>query len=130
MTLLDFGEQCVLISPFKQKEQQGKKWALRNIKLRISRKLIYVKGLLMCISCYNNDGLEIADVQEHLKNMAMIKPLDLLLKVCLENNVEENDLVDLLSAYDAFLGILNDSQKRDTLTNLEMVKAYENEFSM
>lgn len=111
---------------YKQKEQQGKKWALRNIKLRISRKLIYVKGLLMCISCYNNDKLKIEDIEEHLKNMATMKPLDLLIKVCLENQVDETDLVELLSAYDEFLQLLNDNKKRKVLTNLEMLEVYEN----
>lgn len=35
----------------KHREQDGKKWALRNAKLRLSRKLIYASGLAFCFSC-------------------------------------------------------------------------------
>lgn len=35
----------------KHREQDGKKWALRNAKLRLSRKLIYASGLAFCLSC-------------------------------------------------------------------------------
>ena len=43
----------------KEWEQGGKKWALRNIKLRMSRKLIFVSGFLTMFSCYLNPALEI-----------------------------------------------------------------------
>lgn len=35
----------------KHHEQAGKKWALRNSKLRFSRKLLYASGLAFCLSC-------------------------------------------------------------------------------
>ena len=35
----------------KHREQDGYKWALRNAKLRLSRKLIYASGLAFCLSC-------------------------------------------------------------------------------
>ena len=35
----------------KHREQDGKKWAIRNAKLRFSRKLIYASGLAFCLSC-------------------------------------------------------------------------------
>jgi hypothetical protein len=35
----------------KHREQDGKGWAMRNAKLRMSRKLIYASGLAFCLSC-------------------------------------------------------------------------------
>lgn len=35
----------------KHREQDGRNWALRNAKLRMSRKLIYASGLAFCLSC-------------------------------------------------------------------------------
>jgi predicted nucleotidyltransferase len=113
---------------YKQKEQQGEKWALRNIKLRTSRKLIYVKGLLMCFSCYNNDSLTTTEeIENHLTELAAMKPIDILIKVCLDASLDENELVNILTAYDKFLGILSDSDERKKLIGLKMTKVYDDE---
>lgn len=112
---------------YKQKEQQGKKWALRNVKLRISRKLIYVKGFLMCFSCYKNGVSNKQDVENHLVELAAMKPLDVVIKICTEAGVDERHLVDLFTAYDKFLALLNDDTVRGKLERIKMLKAYESE---
>lgn len=125
--LIRFWRTMCVDFAYKQRQQQGKKWALRNIKLRISRKLIFVKGLLMCISCYNNEDLLVENLEEHLKELSVMKPLDVLLKVCCDNNIDEVDLVNLLTVYDEFLGLLNDHDVRKELTELEMLEVYDNQ---
>lgn len=103
-------------------------WAIRNIKLRFSRKLIYVWGLLACFSwdLFPPDGASRGEeiettgerLVEHVLDQTRIAPLDLLARFL----VERTDCTlgePLFGAYDRFLAALADPAQRDHLTLLE-----------
>jgi hypothetical protein len=111
---------------YKQREQLGSKWALRNIKLRMSRKLIFVKGLLMCFSCYGNGELKNKDhVKDYLTSMVLTRPLDFIISVLLDNKANEESLLKLLDSYDEFITILDTSDIREHLKKLNMYEVYD-----
>ena len=105
---------------------QGSGWALRTVKLRMSRKQIYAAGLLSCFSC----GIEFADgepeipgagtlrVVEHLEGLVRKTPLDIVARFVLQYFGELSGQARVLfGAYDDFLGLLGD-WRRDHLKSL------------
>jgi hypothetical protein len=50
----------------KHQEQDGHKWAIRNAKLRFSRKLLYTAGLAFCFSCHLDPPTSRRDAQPDL----------------------------------------------------------------
>jgi predicted nucleotidyltransferase len=112
---------------YKQRTRGGDGFALRTIKLRISRKLIYIAGLLSCFS-YELD-LDPAlrrtmfsggplPALAHLKASMMRSPLEITAGALLlfpELDLHSNAL---FSAYDDFLGLLADDDKRGILKNM------------
>jgi hypothetical protein len=108
----------------KQTEQGGKKWALRNIKLRISRKLIYTKGLLMCFNSYNEPSMTTDDVKDNLRKIVFRKPLHFVVDSLISHGINERHILDLLDAYDLFLEMLHNEEVRNHLASLNMNNAY------
>lgn len=102
-------------------------WAIRNVKLRFSRKLIYVWGLLACFSWdlfppRDGEMIEPVDMPErlaeHVLEQTRLTPLDLLSRML----VERTDLslaADLIDTYDLFLEALSDPEKRQHLGELK-----------
>jgi hypothetical protein len=118
----------------KEWEQGGEKWALRNIKLRMSRKLLFVSGLLTVFSCFDNRDLMARfdpddtesykrEMQRQLMQFALLTPLDILISQFMRVSLED-EAAKLLDAYDVFLHKLNDSRTRDRLQKLLPEKAY------
>ncbi len=114
----------------KKWQQGGAKWALRNIKLRMSRKLLFVKGLLMCFSCklqapqaaQENDTLVLDSLVSHCLDYTGKTAIDALAEILLSTN-DHQLAVKLLKAYDEFLSSISDPEKRKHLNNLDFSAA-------
>ena len=114
---------------YKLRARSGEKWAIRNIKLRMSRKLLYVAGLLACFRChflwdpedrdnvYRDESLhpEIVDI---IHSIFSDTPLDLIAAFLREHPHLDGTASLLFQAYDDFLGILRDPQQREKLETL------------
>ncbi|MBT9331831.1 nucleotidyltransferase domain-containing protein [Paracidobacterium acidisoli] len=118
----------------KRRERNSKGFALRNIKLRFSRKLLFLAGLITCFSfsLWENDesvlnawntktpkerGLQLI---AFLTQIADIPPLDLVSKCFMHLKISEEAAVkDFLHAYNYFVALLSDKEKRETLEKLQ-----------
>lgn len=104
----------------KQRERGGQGWGLRNAKLRLSRKLIFAAGLLTCFSCEGLPVLEEPELDEsptlsRLLDYVRLTPLEILAKELLARGIQDDVSKDLFDAYDEFLSILDDGDKRKRL---------------
>jgi predicted nucleotidyltransferase len=106
-------------------------WALRNAKLRMSRKLIFVSGLLTCFSpeLFTPPGetwlepggaVSIPRVVEFLRERTRLTPLHQLAEAALRPAIQPATAKALFDEYDAFLGVLSDDDKRRHLKALTM----------
>ncbi|PRQ08439.1 nucleotidyltransferase domain-containing protein [Enhygromyxa salina] len=105
-------------------------WALRNVKLRLSRKLIYISGLLTCFSLElhadkatligADDRPDPARLVDFMLGRVRCRPLDTLAAVCLRPGVQPATARALFDSYDAFLGVLDDADRRDHLRGLSV----------
>lgn len=113
---------------YKQRARFGEGAAIRNLKLRMSRKMIYVSGLLTCFDCElgfgNKPIAESARPGQGLECLRSVRgrlhaPLETLASVLLRFNHLDGTASKLLKAYDGFLGILADRRERARLESLE-----------
>jgi predicted nucleotidyltransferase len=114
---------------YKRRERGAEEWALKTAKLRLSRKLIYVSGLLMCYSCAidptiaqatpseDNSELALATI-DHLSGRVKQTPLELISSVLLNYEQLDGASTRLFGAYDNFVGLLNSSEDREHLKKL------------
>lgn len=111
----------------KQWTRGGEGWGIRNAKLRLSRKLIYVAGLLTCFSCvldvdlnssFHSGSDNALTLVTHLRKAVKNTPLAVLANALLLYD-EEGEMSSLIfNAYNQFLGILNHAEKRKHLEAL------------
>jgi predicted nucleotidyltransferase len=115
---------------YKLRNRAGKGWAIRNIKLRMSRKLIYVSGLLACYRCHldfaDPKNLEVfsdpsrhKEVADHLQEVFSLTPLEIVAGVLLQYKHLAGTAQKIFDSYNGFLGILADEGKRKDLDALK-----------
>ena len=105
-------------------ERSRKGWGIRNIKLRFSRKLLFLWGLLAAFAGelfappelhqMDNDEQYFLMLAELIRKQTDVPPLELLARVVLE--CEDDGLADaIFSSYDRFLQVLADPDARKKL---------------
>jgi predicted nucleotidyltransferase len=110
---------------YKQRTRFGEGAAIRNIKLRMSRKMTYVSGLLTCFGCHlgigrltappGTSGQEcIVCLRRRLKR----SPLEILAETVLHFDHLKDAGRRLFDSYDGFIEILSDGAKREELEKL------------
>lgn len=110
----------------KYHDQAGEKWALRNAKLRFSRRLIFLVSLFACFSwhLHRQDGVshkaaETVDIaQLHFAQYLSRPPLEIIADELLLQAVPAQICKDLISSYNEFLTILDDENSRKELSEL------------
>ncbi len=120
---------------YKDWEQDGRKWALRNIKLRTSRKLLFVSGLLTVFSCFQNDSLQRNDaessdymlkLQKHLLKFVHSTPLNIFVWTMQQLKLDEQ-CQEFVNNYEKFLSLMNDETTRKHLGKLSEDNVYDDE---
>ncbi len=115
----------------KFRSRSGQGWALRNIKLRMSRKLLFVSGLFMCLSCKllpptkidrNIQSQELVDFLREWTRRAPLESLALVIE-----KYAPSLAADVFDSYDSFLELLNDAPRRESLKDLSPEAAYKDE---
>jgi hypothetical protein len=114
---------------YKQRADAGKKWALRNAKLRMSRKLVFASGLLRCFFCHLDPNASEAREElilkrdpsqliSYLESELMVTPLELLARAAAHPSVSSETCRRLFDSYDGFLGLLDNEDHRKALEGL------------
>lgn len=114
-------------------DRGGEGWAIRNIKLRFSRKLIFASGLLTCLSCelkpskYIREVLDKSpDIQRmgltnHIEHYITKTPLEILVEF-LNDYAKPSTAKTILDMYNNFVELLSDKSKREELENLKIIE--------
>ena len=112
----------------KQRDRAGKGWGLRNAKLRMSRKLIFASGLLVCFSANLDPALQTEistgnnDIKitlaSYIRDQLKATPLEILATSMERYGIPEGTASQLFAAYGTFLELLDDKPSRESLSNL------------
>jgi len=111
---------------YKLRNRGAKGAAIRNLKLRMSRKLLYVAGLLGCYRCHldfvdDKDafvGERRNETLARIESFFALPPTDLIASVLLNFDHLSESAEVLFNSYDRFLAVLSDDEKRERLEKL------------
>src|SRR5262249_17732190 len=111
----------------KYRDRAAEGWALRIIKLRMSRKILFASGLITCYSCDPewrarrdpNLGTQpgVEAMAEYLEAVRRRRPLEIVAEALLRHPRVET-AVQLFDAYDRFLTAVDDPVSRAHLKRL------------
>ena len=109
---------------YKQRNDPNGKWALRNVKLRMSRKLIFASGLLTCLACSLASEAEhkLADTNfyiDFLETNFTLAPLKRMATLLFGLGASREITAGLFESYNDFIGLLNSDSKRAALSSLK-----------
>lgn len=103
-------------------------WGIRNIKLRFSRKLLFVWGLLASFSgkLFDDGTLQPSPTEDEfllrllelIREQSEVTPLELLARVASHESVTPETAGRIFGAYDEFLAALADPKTRDHLERI------------
>ncbi|GEM_PF-262183 len=112
----------------KQRDRAGEGWGLRNAKLRMSRKLIFASGLLVCFGCSLDSDLQKKISPEksdrklvlvnYIREQIRLTPLQILARAIEQYSVSKKIGDQLFEAYATFLSLLDDESSRGSLAKL------------
>lgn len=120
----------------KKWQRSNKGWGLRNIKLRMSRKLLFAKGMLTCFLCDGSfSGQPKGPSQEIIQaellnicfNLGRCSAIDLLATALLEYAKPETGR-RIFNAYNRFVAMLNNVEQRKRLDEIEFDEANDSLF--
>jgi hypothetical protein len=106
---------------YKQRDRQNRGFAIRNLKLRMSRKLLFLADMIACFECHTDfaspedrtdfySTKQVHSVIRRLRSVLSQSPLDIIATALLRLPELDVHSRKLLDAYDSFLSMLADEQ--------------------
>jgi predicted nucleotidyltransferase len=119
--------------PYKQRTRPGGDFALKNFKLRLSRKLIYLAGMIACFDChlgFASDAertefyktKQVQPVIERLHRVLSKPPIEIVAAALCQDPTLDRYSKALFDAYNEFLEMLADVTIREQLKTLPLDK--------
>lgn len=116
---------------YKQRSRPYGGFLLRNLKLRMSRKLLFLSGMLICFDCHTRfktpgerkdfyGRKPVEEVINRLMHVLSSPPLEIVASSVEPYATLDPSIKKLFTAYDEFIGMLADETKRKHLDKLSV----------